>query len=108
MSPLQDNPIHENRDLAGVLRGLGRVLPDRSEIDRPGFRGRYREILNALASSFPTRGHLTALLEGVPYFVGGDEHRIVRAPENGQDRVYKFTHSDSFGCRGEFPPSDPA
>jgi hypothetical protein len=107
MSPLQDNPIPENRDLAGVLRELGRVLPNRPDIDRPGFRGRYREILNALASSFPTTGHLSLLLEGAPYFVGGDEHRIVRAPQDGQDRVYKFTHSDSFGCRGEFHPSDP-
>jgi hypothetical protein len=107
MLDFQDNPIHENRDLAGVLRRLGGVLPDRSEIDRPGFRRRYLEILNALASSFPTPGHLIALLEGAPYFVGGDEHRIVRAPENGQDRIYKFTHSDSFGCRGEFHPSDP-
>ncbi len=61
----------------------------------------------ALASSFPTAERLSALLEGAPYFIGGDEHRIVRAPENGQDRVYKFTHSDSFGCRGEFPSVGP-
>lgn len=107
MLAFQDNPSPENRDLAGVLRELGRVLPDRSEIHRPGLRERYREILNGVASGSPTTGRLSALLRGSPYFVGGDEHRIVYAPGTQSDRVYKFTHSDSFGCRGEFHPSDP-
>jgi len=107
MFVFQDNPSSENRDLAGVLRELERVLPDRSDIDRPGFRERYREALHAFAFNSPTIGRLSALLDGASYFVGGDEHRIVQVREKQEDRVYKLTHSDSFGFRSEFHPSDP-
>jgi hypothetical protein len=107
MRGVPNNPSAENRDLTAVLRDLERVLPDRSDFHRPGFRERYREVLNAFALESPTTARLTDLLEDAPYFVGGDEHRIVRIQGNQPDRVYKFTHSDSFGCRTEFHPSDP-
>ena len=106
MCVLQDNPSPENRDLGEVLRELERILPNRSDIHRAGFRERYRDVLKAFALRSPTTGRLSALLEGAPYFVGGDEHRIVRVPESRPDRVYKITHSDSFGCPPEFHPSD--
>jgi len=103
----EENPSPENRHLGEVLRELGRLLPGRSDIHRPGFRERYRDILNAFALDSPTTGRLSALLGGAPYFVGGDEHRIVQVSGDQPDRIYKITHSDSFGCRSEFHPSDP-
>jgi len=102
-----DNPSPENRYLKEVLRELEGILPDRSTIHRTGPGRRYRKILNAIAIESPTTRRLTALLDGASYFIGGDEHRIVQVPGDRPERIYKITHSNSFGCRSEFHPSDP-
>jgi hypothetical protein len=46
------------------------------------------------------------LLAGREYFVGGDEHHVIRVSSDA-DRVFKLTHGDNFGCRSYFSPVDP-
>jgi len=106
MALSEDNPSPENRDLRAVLRELDRILPRFSDFGGPEFRDRNRAILNSIVSRSERTRRLSRLLEGAPYFVGGDEHRIIQVPEH-PDRIYKLTHSNSFGCHSEFHPSDP-
>lgn len=46
------------------------------------------------------------MLEGAAYFVGGDEHHILRVDAE-PERIFKLTHGDNFGCRSYFSPVDP-
>jgi len=68
----------ENRRLADVLRELGRLLPGGSEVDWQELRGRCGEVLGELIRRSEESRRLTVLLESAPYFVGGDEHHVIR------------------------------
>jgi hypothetical protein len=96
----------EDGGLEGVLRELGRVLPGSAEINWAESRGRCREVLGEVIGQSRKSRRLIELFEGAPYFVGGDEHHVVRV-ETDTQRIYKFTHGDNFGCRSFFSPFDP-
>ena len=104
-SPPEDSSA-ENRKLAEVIRELGSLLPSGPEVDWQELRGRCGEVLREITRESSKSCRLTALLEGAPYFVGGDEHHIIRV-DSEPDRIYKFTHGDNFGCRSYFSPVDP-
>src|SRR6478752_2265444 len=96
----------ENIRFAEVARELGKLLPDREEIDWQGSRRRCGEVLAALIRDSEASQRLTKMLAGAEYFVGGDEHHLIRV-DSEPDRVFKFTHGDNFGCRSYFSPKDP-
>lgn len=103
--PFED-PSAENRELAGVIRELGGLLPSGAEVDWQESRGRCGEVLRELTRRSAKSRRLTDLLAGSPYFVGGDEHHVIRVI-SAPDRVFKFTHGDNFGCKSYFSPVDP-
>ena len=96
----------ENRELAGVLRELGRLLPGHSEINWQESRKRCGEVLREFSRSSEKSRGIADLLKGQPYEVGGDEHHIIRVSSD-PCRVHKVTHGDNFGCRSYFSPADP-
>ncbi|MEO6788038.1 MAG: hypothetical protein ABI318_18080 [Chthoniobacteraceae bacterium] len=96
----------ENRELAGVLWKLGRLLPGYSEINWQESRKRCGEVLSKFSLRSEKSRRIADLLEGQPHKVGGDEHHIVRVSSD-PCRVYKVTHGDNFGCRSYFSPVDP-
>jgi len=101
-----ENPSAQNRELDEGVWELGRLLPGGVEVDWQEFRGRCGEVLREIIRGSDKSRRLTALLEGAAYFVGGDEHHIIRV-ESVPDRIYKLTHGDNFGCRSYFSPVDP-
>ncbi len=101
-----ENSSPENRELVGVLRELGRLLPGHSEINWQESRRRCGDVLGAFVEKSEKNIRLTALLKGEKHIVGGDEHHIVRVSSEHQ-RIYKVTHGDNFGCRSYFSPVDP-
>jgi hypothetical protein len=96
----------ENRELASIIRELEGILPGGPEIDWERLRGRCGEVLREITRTSTKSRELTALIGGAEYFVGGDEHHIIRV-DSEPDRVYKVTHGDNFGCRSYFSPEDP-
>ena len=98
--PFEDSSA-ENRELARVLRELGELLPGGAEVDWQESRRRCGEVLRELTRQSDQSRRLTDLLEGSPYFVGGDEHHVIRVLSD-PDRVYKLTHGDNFGCKSYF------
>lgn len=103
--PFEDSSA-ENRELARVIRKLGGLLPGGTSVDWQELRRRCGDVLREIIRTSDSSRRLTTLLEGAPYFVGGDEHHIVRV-DSEPDRIYKFTHGDNFGCRSYFSPADP-
>lgn len=101
-----ENSSTENRELGEILRKLEGLHLNGSPIDWQESRQRRGDALAALLTGCPKSRCLSSLLEGTEYEVGGDEHHLVRVEEE-PERVYKITHSDSFGCFSQFLPSDP-
>lgn len=101
-----ENSSPENRELGKVLRKLEGLHLDGSPLDWQETRQRRGDALASLLTDCPKSLRLPSLLEGTEYEVGGDEHHLVRV-ESEPERVYKITHSDSFGCFSRFLPSDP-
>ena len=104
-SPLEDSSA-ENRELASRIRELGRLLPSGPQVDWQGLRRRCGDVLREIIRRSAESHRLTNILEGAPYFVGGDEHHVIRV-DREPDRIYKFTHGDNFGCRSYFSPENP-
>lgn len=96
----------ETRELARVIRELGGLLPGSPEVDWRESRRGHREVFNAITRNADGNIRLIELLDGSPYFVGGDEHHIVRVSQD-PTRIYKLTHGDNFGCRSYFSAADP-
>ena len=96
----------ENRELVRVIRELGGLLPSGPSVDWQELRRRCGDILREITRTSDSSRRLTAMLECAPFFVGGDEHHVVRV-DSEPDRIYKFTHGDNFGCRSYFSPADP-
>ncbi len=101
-----ENSSPENRELGEVLRKLEGLHHNGSPLDWQEPRERRGDALAPLLKACPKSLSLTALLEGTEYEVGGDEHHLVQV-ESQPERIYKITHSDSFGCFSQFLPSDP-
>jgi hypothetical protein len=101
-----ENTSPENRELARVVRELGELLPSGLEVDWQEFRGRCGEVLSGIIRDSIESRRLIDLLAGEQYFVGGDEHHVIRVPTD-PERIYKLTHGDNFGCRSYFSPVDP-
>jgi len=101
-----ENTSPENRELGEVLRQLERLHDGGSPIHWEESRQRRGNALASLLTASPGSCPLVSFLEGRDYEVGGDEHHLVRV-ESNTDRVYKITHSDSFGCYSRFLPADP-
>ncbi|GAA5495507.1 hypothetical protein Rhal01_01682 [Rubritalea halochordaticola] len=67
----------------------------------------HNEALRSFASTHSLSEALQSSLESeVDAFVGGDEHNNFTL-ENYSSRVFKITHSNSFGCKVRFDPFDP-
>jgi len=96
----------ENRELASIIRELEGILPSGPEVDWEKLRRRRGEVLREIIKASPKSRRLAALIENSEYFVGGDEHHIIRV-DSEPDRVYKVTHGDNFGCKSYFSPLDP-
>jgi hypothetical protein len=101
-----ENSCPENRELGEVLRQLEGLHHGGSPLDWQETRQRRGDALSSLLIGCSKSLRLPSLLEGTEYEVGGDEHHLVRV-ESEPERVYKITHSDSFGCFSQFLPSDP-
>jgi hypothetical protein len=97
-------PNAETRELAGVLRELGRFPEGDPRINWQESRRRDRDILHGIFRR--QDGGLERKLKGVSHEIGGDEHLVYLLPGE-PDRVYKATYQDSFGCRSAFDPIDP-
>ena len=104
--PDEEDSSPENRELARTLRELGRLLPGSASVDWEGSRRWCGDVLGEIVRSSPSTQRLVEILSGAPYFVGGDEHHVIRVSSD-PNRVYKFTHCDNFGCRSYFSPHDP-
>ena len=102
----EENSSPENRELARVLWELARLSERSTPVDGQELRQRYRQILRGVIAESSKSRKLTDLLDGAEYFVGGDEHHLIRV-DSEPDRVYKVTHGDNFGCRSRFSPKDP-
>lgn len=100
------NACAENHDFARVMRRLEGICESHSCVNWPESRGRQGELLGELFASFAENEQLAAYLSGLQYETGGDEHQLLCHPDS-PERIYKITHSDSFGCRPQFFPSDP-
>ena len=101
-----ENSSPENRELGEVLRKLEGLHHDGSPLNWQESRQRRGDALAPLLTDCSKSLRLPSLLEGAEYEVGGDEHHLVRV-EAEPERVYKITHSDSFGCYSRLLPSDP-
>jgi hypothetical protein len=101
-----ENSSPENRELGEILRQLEGLHQGGSPIDWQETRQRCGDALASLLIGCSKSLRLPSLLEGTEYEVGGDEHHLVRV-ESEPERVYKITHSDSFGCFSRFLPADP-
>ena len=88
--PFEDSSA-ENRELARVIRELGGLLPGGPSVDWEELRRRCGDVLREITRTSDSSRRLTTLLEGAPYFVGGDEHHVVRV-DSEPDRIYKFTY----------------
>jgi len=98
-------PDPENRELEGILWRLERFLPGNREVDWKESRRRNIEALGEIQRDIKSE-RLIALLDGIEYKVGGDEHLLFHV-ESDPGRVYKSTYQDSFGCRSVFDSIDP-
>lgn len=101
-----ENASPANRELAGVVRELGRLYESRPPFDRSRSRTRHAEVLASVSISFPSAQLLAERLKAAEYKVGGDEHYLVRI-DTEKERVFKITYGDAFGCFPEFLRSDP-
>ena len=100
----EKNPGTPESELARIVRELGGVSRRCRTLGWQEARESYRDALAELTWSVctsPEAGELDHLYRGdLVAFIGGDEHiNIHFEKENaGDDRVYKITHSDQFGC----------
>jgi hypothetical protein len=100
------NSSTENRELGEVLRQLEGLHHGGTPLDWQEPRQWRGDALASLLIGCSKSLRLPSLLGGTEYEVGGDEHYLLRV-ETEPERVYKITHSDSFGCFSLFLPSDP-
>ncbi|MFZ0435300.1 MAG: hypothetical protein WAL87_04940 [Chthoniobacterales bacterium] len=101
-----ENSSTENRELGEVLRQLEGLHHGGTPLDWQEPRQRRGDALASLLIGCSKSLRLPSLLEGTEYEIGGDEHHLVHVVDQSE-RVYKITHSDSFGCFSQFLPSDP-
>lgn len=98
----------ENYDIAEVIRGLERFCKGGSHLNWPRSRRGQSDLLNQfLEEQASDRDRILAgRISGQSYTVGGDEHHLLVLPDEPA-RIFKITHSDSFGCRIRFFRADP-
>jgi len=105
MGTIQDlaDVCPENHDFAKVLWGLERLCENGSFLYWPESRQRQSDLFARLleSESFPENESLIQRFSGQPYVVGGDEHHLIYLPDS-PERIFKITHSDSFGCVSRF------
>lgn len=95
----------ETRELAKVLRRLERTMPSGPPVDWQEARRRNIDALEELSQADGKTDGLIALLDGVEYEVGGDEHLLFRV-DSQPNRIFKATYGDNFGCWCVFDPID--
>jgi len=98
-----DGSSPEVRELGRIVWELDKIYASRPKIDRQEPRRWLGDVLQGIIASSEKSKALIEMLEGAEYFVGGDEHHIIRV-DSEPDRIYKFTHGDNFGCRSYFSP----
>jgi len=105
-APVSNHPSPENRELAGIIRKLGKLLQSDPRIDWRENRKRCNEVLLAFAATCEKSRALSRRLAGAPTEVGGSEHVLIKLQDD-PCRIYKTTFGDNFGCRSELFRVDP-
>ncbi len=96
----------ESGGLGDLVRRLGGIREEGSPVDWAGPRERTGNILEKVRLHCGQSSEIERRLTGLRFKRGGAEHDLVRlADEPG--RIFKMTHSDSFGIVSELFREDP-